>query len=118
MSMQRRATSALLNRRQIEPPGPHLRSNFASEVVLILSLSDFAEQDREGYCMKTFDSLRRDLLRTGSLGLAAAALPTVSYAASKGKAEGSAAEGIFNVRKFGATGDGKTVDYPRSESPN
>jgi polygalacturonase len=60
--------------------------------------------------MKALDSLRRDLLRTGGLGLAIAALPTGSYAAGEGKAEDSATQGIFNVRKFGATGDGKTVD--------
>ncbi len=61
--------------------------------------------------MKTFNALRRDLLRTGSLGLAGAALPAVSYAASSNKKSGAlAAEGIFNVRKYGATGDGKTLD--------
>jgi polygalacturonase len=60
--------------------------------------------------MTTFDSLRRDLLRAGSFGLAGAALPSVSLAASKKKGEPSAAAGIFNVREYGATGDGKTLD--------
>ncbi|MGH9605596.1 MAG: rhamnogalacturonidase [Terracidiphilus sp.] len=60
--------------------------------------------------MKTFDALRRELLRTGSLGLAGAALPAVSFAASKKKGEALTAEGIFNVRGYGATGDGKTLD--------
>jgi polygalacturonase len=60
--------------------------------------------------MKTFDSLRRELLRTGSLGIAAAALPEASHAASRKKSEAPAAEGIFDVRKYGATGDGKTLD--------
>ncbi|HUB00873.1 MAG TPA: glycoside hydrolase family 28 protein [Terracidiphilus sp.] len=60
--------------------------------------------------MKSFDSLRRDLLRTGSLGIAAAALPAASFAASKKHGGAPAAEGIFNVRNYGATGDGKTLD--------
>ncbi|HEX8711289.1 MAG TPA: glycosyl hydrolase family 28-related protein [Terracidiphilus sp.] len=61
--------------------------------------------------MTTFDALRRDFLRAGSLGLAGAALPAVSLAAAKKKkGEASAAEGIFNVREYGAAGDGKTLD--------
>ena len=60
--------------------------------------------------MTTFDSLRRDLLRAGGFGLAGAALPAVSLAASKKKGAPAAAAGIFNVREFGAAGDGKTLD--------
>jgi polygalacturonase len=61
--------------------------------------------------MTTFDLLRRDLLRAGSLGLAGAAFPAVSLAAAKRKkGESSTAAGIFNVREYGATGDGKTLD--------
>ena len=61
--------------------------------------------------MTTFDALRRDFLRAGSLGLAAVALPAVSLAAAKKKkGESSTSEGIFNVREYGATGDGKTLD--------
>jgi polygalacturonase len=65
--------------------------------------------------MKSFDSLRRDFLRTGSLGMAAAAIPAVSFAASvqDGAAATTASQasaGIFDVRKYGATGDGKTLD--------
>jgi polygalacturonase len=61
--------------------------------------------------MTTFDVLRRDLLRAGSFGLAGAALPAVALAASKKKKEESSlAAGIFNVREYGATGDGKTLD--------
>jgi polygalacturonase len=62
--------------------------------------------------MKTFSAVRRDFLRKGSLGIAATALPVVSLAAS-GHAEAVASaspEGTFNVRKFGAAGDGKTLD--------
>ncbi|HEY1901500.1 MAG TPA: glycoside hydrolase family 28 protein [Terracidiphilus sp.] len=65
--------------------------------------------------MKTFNSMRRDFLRTGTLGAAAAAIPAASFAAH---AHQSAApvesleptQGFFNVRMYGATGDGKTLD--------
>jgi polygalacturonase len=59
--------------------------------------------------MTTFSSLRRDFLRTGSIGMAAAAIPTVSFAASE-KNAAAPAPLVFNVRTFGATGDGKTLD--------
>jgi len=60
--------------------------------------------------MNTFNSLRRDFLRTGSLGVAAAAIPSVSQAATKEKPFQS--DGLFNVRNYGAAGDGKTLDTP------
>jgi len=62
--------------------------------------------------MNTFNFLRRDFLRTGSIGLAAAAIPAVSHAAgnSKSVAGASPTQGIFDVRSYGATGDGKTLD--------
>jgi polygalacturonase len=41
--------------------------------------------------------------------MAAAAIPAASFAASKQKTTASSA-GVFDVRNFGATGDGKTVD--------
>ena len=59
--------------------------------------------------MNNFSSFRRDFLRTGSLGMAAVAIPAVSLAAAKEKAAASSS-GIFDVRNFGATGDGKTLD--------
>jgi len=59
--------------------------------------------------VNTFNSLRRDFLRTGGLGAAAAAIPAVTFAADKQKAIGPGA-GLFDVRNFGATGDGKTLD--------
>ena len=59
--------------------------------------------------MNTFNSLRREFLRTGSLGMAAAAIPSVSLAADKTT---PSTTGLFNVRTYGATGDGKTVDTP------
>jgi polygalacturonase len=62
--------------------------------------------------MKDFNTLRRDFLRTGGIGIAVAALPAVSYAAaaSADAPIETPALGIFDVRKFGATGDGKTLD--------
>ena len=63
--------------------------------------------------MKHFSSMRRELLRAGSFGVAGAALPGISYAAASqagSKSELTANQGIFDVRKYGATGDGKTLD--------
>ncbi|MGA3071397.1 MAG: glycosyl hydrolase family 28-related protein, partial [Terracidiphilus sp.] len=65
--------------------------------------------------MKSFDSMRRDFLRTGSFGMAAAAIPAVSLAAAvqdgaTATAAAQASQGIFDVRKYGAAGDGKTLD--------
>ena len=54
------------------------------------------------------DTLRRDLLRFSPLALAAVATTT----GNKAFAEAPVAETTFNVRSFGATGDGKTVDTP------
>jgi polygalacturonase len=69
--------------------------------------------------MTPFNPQRRDLLRVGSLGVAGAAIPAISFAAAKAgdaPASGSAsAPGIgvfFNVHAYGAIGDGKTVDTP------
>jgi polygalacturonase len=64
--------------------------------------------------MDSFNSARRELLRLGSMGLAAAAATTVpaAYAAST-KSSGSAAlQDVFDIRTYGAVGDGKTVDSP------
>ena len=62
--------------------------------------------------MKHFDSLRRDFLRTGGIGAAAMAIPGASFAAAGDLQEKTIAQpmGIFDVRAFGATGDGKTLD--------
>src|SRR5262245_30700964 len=62
--------------------------------------------------MTAFNSLRRNFLRTGSLGIAATALPAASLAATKQAPSSSSSTGIYDVRTFGATGDGKTVDTP------
>jgi polygalacturonase len=61
--------------------------------------------------MDSFNSARRDLLKFGGIGLAAAAatLPASAYAATK---SGPVNSIVFDVRAYGATGDGKTVDTP------
>src|SRR3984957_8944435 len=63
--------------------------------------------------MDSFDSARRDLLRFGGMGLAAAAATTIpaAYAAPKPSAK-AAMLGVFDIRTYGAVGDGKAVDSP------
>src|SRR6185437_14337180 len=60
--------------------------------------------------MKNPDIFRRDFLRFGSLGLAAAAIPELSFAAPHPGRPASTAHGVFDIRAYGATGDGKTLD--------
>ena len=65
--------------------------------------------------MKNFSSLRRDFLRAGSLGLAGATFPAISTHAQSNTgatpaSDGGASSGVFDVRRYGAKGDGKTVD--------
>jgi polygalacturonase len=79
--------------------------------------------------MKTFDSARRDLLRLSSMGLAASAVSAIPAFGAPPQAgahpPASAHSGtgthvaahkttplMFDVRTYGATGDGKTVDSP------
>ncbi len=61
--------------------------------------------------MKTFSSARRDLLRLGGVGMAAMAGPMAAAHALAGDSP-TAAESAFNVRHYGAAGDGKTIDTP------
>ena len=64
--------------------------------------------------MNPFNSVRRDLLRVGSLGMASAALPALASAAGANKSSAAkpnaSSSAIFDVRQYGATGDGKTLD--------
>ncbi len=60
--------------------------------------------------MNPFNSARRDLLRVGSLGMAGAALPSLAAAAAGKDKTPAPAPIVFNVRQYGATGDGKTLD--------
>ena len=60
---------------------------------------------------------RRDLLTWAGSGLAVASVPTLVSAAGAARGasvsgESDKAIGSFNVRSFGATGDGKTLDSP------
>ena len=57
--------------------------------------------------MNTFNAMRRDFLRFGSYGMAAAAIPTFT---ANSQEIAPASPGLFDVRKYGATGDGKTLD--------
>jgi polygalacturonase len=52
---------------------------------------------------------RRDLLKLSPLALASAAAGRIGLAQTT---EPGAAEALYNVRHYGATGDGKTVDTP------
>src|SRR5271157_590519 len=64
--------------------------------------------------MTSFNSLRRNFLRTVGISMAAVAIPAVSFAASAedGKPAAKPASPVFDVRAYGATGDGKTLDTP------
>ena len=63
--------------------------------------------------MSNFTLPRRDLLRFCSYGAAGATLPALSLAAAaKETKTASGIMAIFDVRTYGATGDGKTVDTP------
>jgi len=59
--------------------------------------------------MNSFSSSRRDLLKLSSMGLAASAVPALAQRPSAGA---TTVPIFFDVRTFGATGDGKTVDSP------
>ncbi len=54
---------------------------------------------------------RRDLLKLSPLALASTLGPA-ALANSPEEATTAAVQGVFNVRSYGATGDGKTVDTP------
>ena len=61
--------------------------------------------------MKSFDAMRRDFLRNGGIGAALAGFPSLALGAAGQESPSAAAtNGIFDVRKFGAVGDGKTLD--------
>jgi len=62
--------------------------------------------------MKTFDAVRRELLRTGGFGVAGAAIPAMAFGGTTltGEESRASVHGIFDVQSYGATGDGKTLD--------
>ena len=62
--------------------------------------------------METLNSARREMLKFGGIGLATsiAALPV--FAAEKRSSGVSGSPHLFDIRTYGAVGDGKTVDTP------
>jgi Pectate lyase superfamily protein len=62
--------------------------------------------------MEPFSSARREMLKFGGIGLATsiAALPV--FAAEKKSSGVSGSPHLFDIRTYGAVGDGKTVDTP------
>ncbi len=56
--------------------------------------------------------IRREFLRHGSTGIAAALIPTALEAQSRPASGTANITGIFNVRTFGAAGDGVSIDSP------
>jgi polygalacturonase len=63
--------------------------------------------------MKDFNSMRRDFLRNGGIGIAAATIPAISFASGAQESTApstSQPQAAFDVRKYGAAGDGKTLD--------
>ncbi len=57
-------------------------------------------------------TIRRDFLKHAGLGIGAAAAVAPFSAAQSSPSAPGANGGIFEVRSFGATGDGKTIDTP------
>src|SRR5580658_7961465 len=60
------------------------------------------------------DAIRRDFLKLAGVGLGGFAVPAIAGVAPKGliASKDVASGGIFDVRKFGAVADGKTIDSP------
>ncbi len=61
--------------------------------------------------MRSFDPARRDLLKLSGLGIASA-LPSNFAVAQSLSGGGTGAPLFYDVRTYGAVGDGKTVDSP------
>ena len=66
--------------------------------------------------MEITDQFRRDFLKYAGLGLATAgassALPLTSYCQTVSHNQGSGVGSVFNIRSFGAKGDGTSIDSP------
>jgi len=61
--------------------------------------------------MESFNKARRELLKFGGIGLAASAATLPAFAAGKSKTISSTSN-LFDIRTYGAVGDGKAVDTP------
>lgn len=62
--------------------------------------------------MDSFNSARRELLKFGGVGLAASAVTLPVFAAGRPSGGGQSAAPLIDIRTYGATGDGKTIDSP------
>jgi polygalacturonase len=62
--------------------------------------------------MDPFNSARRELLRFGGIEFAAAATSMPAAFAAPKSSTPAATQGIFDIRTYGAVGDGKAVDSP------
>src|ERR1700733_7196112 len=62
--------------------------------------------------MESFSSARREMLKFGGIGLATSVAPLPAFAAEKRSSEISSTPHLFDIRTYGAVGDGKTVDTP------
>jgi len=62
--------------------------------------------------MESFSSARREMLKFGGIGLATSIATLPAFAAEKRSSEISSTPHLFDIRTYGAVGDGKTVDTP------
>jgi polygalacturonase len=62
--------------------------------------------------MESFNSARREMLKLGGIGLATSIATLPAFAAEKTSSVISSAPHLFDIRTYGAVGDGKTVDTP------
>src|SRR5271168_5263709 len=62
--------------------------------------------------MESFSSARREMLKFGGIGLATSIATLPAFAAEKRSSEIAITPNLFDIRTFGAVGDGKAVDSP------
>jgi polygalacturonase len=62
--------------------------------------------------MESFSSARREMLKFGGIGLATSIATLPTFAAEKKSPGVSSTPHLFDIRSYGAVGDGKTVDTP------
>jgi polygalacturonase len=62
--------------------------------------------------MESFSSARREMLKFGGIGLATSIAALPAFAAEKRSSGVSGSPHLFDIRTYGAVGDGKTVDTP------
>jgi polygalacturonase len=62
--------------------------------------------------MESFSSVRREMLKFGGIGLATSIATLPTFAAEKKSPGVSSTPHLFDIRSYGAVGDGKTVDTP------